>query len=152
MTMLHRRRERERRRGEGGSNDSNPSSPGRSPTCTSTTTTMSGHSKFYVPFLIVGMIFTVRSNSYPLVLATPHQLSPRVPATRSGPSTRTSSASRTVTQTTPCFTSSPSGRPCRCSARPFLVHLPAFSSLTNHVLQLVRCYASITSSSCTVLG
>ena len=44
--------------------------------------------------------------------------------------------SRTVTRTTPCSTSSPFGRPCRCSARPFLVHLPTFLSLTvtNHAL------------------
>ena len=69
----------------------------------------------------------------------PHEPSPapRVPAIRFGPNTRTSSASRTATRTTRCSTSSPFGRPCRCSARPFLVHLlPTFPSLTvtNHAL------------------
>ena len=50
--------ERERKRG---TNNSNPSSPGPPPS-TSATTTMSRHSNFYVPFLIAGMIFTVRAS------------------------------------------------------------------------------------------
>lgn len=65
------------------------------------------------------MIFTARSNSYLLSLY-PHK-SFRVPAIRSGPSTRTSNVSRTAIRTTPCSTNNPSGRPSRCSARPFLL-------------------------------
>lgn len=84
-----------------------------------TTTTMSARSKFYVPFLIAGMIFTARPLSLYFPLPSPHE-SPRAPATRSGPSTRTSNVSRTATRTTLCSTSSPSGRRSRCLARPFL--------------------------------
>lgn len=79
-----------------------------------------------------------RTFQSPWLNASPHRL-PRVPATRFGPSTRTSSASRTATRTTPCSTSSPFGRPCRCSARPFLVHLlSAFPSLTVTTMRYSR--------------
>lgn len=78
---------------------------------------MSTHSKFYVPFLIAGMIFTARSNPIPSssqTLTPPH----RAPAIRYGPNTRTCNASRIATRTTLCSTSNLSGRPSRCSARP----------------------------------
>jgi hypothetical protein len=83
----------------------------------STTTTMSARSKFYVPFLVAGMIFTVRFSLHPLVFTTLNY-SPRVLVIPSGPSTRTSNASRTVTRTILCSTNNQSGRPSRCSARP----------------------------------
>ena len=147
-TMLHRRRRR--RRGKRATNDSNPSSPGRSSASTSTTTTMSRHSKFYVPFLIAGMIFTVRPSPNP---------GPRCPSPFtgllqlalvqvSGPPVR-----RGLRHEPPRVLRAASLADPPDVWHVFLVYLPTLSPLTDHVPQQpARCYASITSSLCTVLG